>query len=110
MKSLTKILAFALLLSLGSMFLVNEGVSAQENYGNTNKAEQQRANSIVAATTIEIPFGKKFPERIWYTKGDYRGYLPIVSYEVTKNNTYIGLYKGKLYLNVAPDKFDPDKE
>lgn len=84
--------------------------SAQENYGNTNKADLHRPSSIRAATTIEIPYGATFPERIWYTKGDYRGYLPIVSYEVTKNNTYIGLHKGKLYLNIAPYKLDPDKE
>lgn len=110
MRSLTKILAFTLLLSLGSIFLVNDGVSAQENYRNTNEAEPHRPNSIQAATTIEIPYGASFPPRIWYTKGDYRGYLYIESYEVTRNNTYIGLYRGTLYLHVAPVKVDPDEE
>lgn len=97
MISLTKKLTFGLLLTLGSIFLVGEGVSAQEK---TNEVELQRPNSIKAATTVEISPGDLFPQQIWVTRGDYGGYLPIVSWEITPNNKYVGLYRGKLLLNV----------
>jgi len=34
----------------------------------------------------------------------------IESYEGTPHRTHRGLYRGTLYLNVAPDKRKPDEE
>jgi len=93
MKALTKMLVFSFVLGICSFFLVGQEASAKEY-------------SISARQTIEIPMGASFPERIWHTIGDYGGYLTLVSYEKTPQNTYIGLYRGTLYLNVAPNKLD----
>lgn len=110
MKSLAKILTFTLLIGLSSFFLVNHEVSANENYRTTNENELNRPPSIQASTTIEIDMQSGFPPRIWYTRGDYGGYLTLDSFEKTPNNTYLGLYRGTLRLYAAPDRLDPDKE
>lgn len=110
MKFLTRIVAFTLLLGLGSFFLVNVGVSADENSNVTNEYETYKASSIPMSITKEIPMGGSFPSRIWYTQGDYGGYLTLDSYEKTPNYTYKGIYSGRLYLHAAPNKLIPDEQ
>lgn len=107
MKSIIKILTFSLLLGIITFFPIDKKVSASENYSNVNEFElYNRPPSIEVSVIKSVPVkqGAYLPQRIWYTKGDYRGYLPLVSYEKNRDNTFKGLYKGKLYLYVAPLK------
>lgn len=110
MKKFLKILAFTLLLGFGSFFLANDGVSAKENNSTNSKVEVSSASSIQGTAYVEIPIGSIFPPRIWQQRGDYGGYLTLVSYEKTRNNTYKGLYRGKLVKYAAPHSIDPEEE
>lgn len=115
MKFLTKILAFTFLLTVGSIVLVSQGASANEL--DSDNAEIQSANSIRAATHIDRlikDFDRglvSFPDKIWYTKGEYAGYLYVRNFEEHSNGILRANYTGTLYKNVAlPTKTDPEVE
>lgn len=44
---------------------------------------------------------EQLPYRVWHTKGDYGGYIPLVNTRFDQGS-FIGTYRGYLYKNVAP--------
>ncbi|MFS0749446.1 hypothetical protein [Oceanobacillus sp. 1P07AA] len=114
MKFLTKILAFTFLLTFGSIILVSQGASANELDG--DNVELQSANSIRAATHIDKPIRDfdrglvSFPDKIWHTRGEYRGYLYVRNFEELSNGMLRANYVGTLYKYVSPVKTDPELE
>ena len=99
MKTLIRIVSLSLIVLLSSAFLTHHEANAQNSIENELNS---RPYSIEATYVMQIPITGYFPPRIWLTRGDYRGYVYKESYYLSKRNTYVGTYRGTLYLHIAP--------